>query len=199
MRYLFVFLFSLPSLSDADCPYQVSSNGEAYCLDIEWKQGEVKTRGEFEGTDIESPYLVPQEEIPQRWIYSKAEIITWKKSDSSQAPVEVPNFEIFPYMHMQNGHHHSTGYEFAYDSMNQRYVLSQVKFQSMPGCWSLRWTTSPENMHSPENMQEISLHLMNVTNFTNLDPEQRDDQIEFCQNIDEDFDPVHDHIHGHDH
>ncbi|MCB0363577.1 MAG: hypothetical protein KDD35_12700 [Bdellovibrionales bacterium] len=190
MKYLFYIFVILPELAYSQCPIEVTSNGETYCTDITWDYGEKKIRGQFEPTETPSPYLVPMGEIPQKWIYSKAYISVWKKEDSHRAAVEIPNFRVFPYMQMKNGHHHSTAYDFFYDSASQTYVFRHVAFQSMPGCWSLRWTTASEEL------EEASVLLKNLTQFTNLSESQILEQELFCRSLNDEAEHEgHKHMH----
>ncbi len=177
MKYLLFLLVIIPGLAQAHCPYEVNIKDQSYCIDILWDQGEKKVKGQFESVETLSPVLIAMGEVPQKWIYSKAIITTWLKGDSKHTPVEIPHFRVFPYMHMNNGHHHSTGYEFLYDSLESVYVVQRIAFQQMPGCWSLRWTTDTKD-------QKNSSHLItNLSHFTNLEAHQIEEQISFCQNL----------------
>jgi hypothetical protein len=65
---------------------------------------------------------------------------------------------------MNNGHHHSTSYKFLYNSESGTYLLRAVGFKEMPGCWSLRWTTSEnDNLTSSQFLTEV-IHFKNLTN-----------------------------------
>ena len=191
MRTLLLFLFSLPMLAQAHCPYEVSYSNEAYCLDLEWDFGERKIKGEFKPTNTVTPYLIPHKEIPQRWIYSTAYLIVWKKGDKNHKPVEIPNFRVFPYMHMENGHHHSAGYDFLYDEAEEAYLFRRVAFQQMKGCWSLRWTTADKDLMAS------SKELLQITEFTNIDEQQKEKMVSFCRTNNSESE--HSQHHGHNH
>lgn len=177
MKLLISLLILLPSASFADCPYLVIAEGEDYCVDLRWDYGAKKVKGQFEETAEQTPYLNPMGTVPQKWIYSKALITTWKKSDVDQKFATVPGFRIFPYMYMQNGHSHSAGYEFFLDAADSVYVFERMAFQQMPGCWTLRWTTDPEDL------EESSQFLLNMTDFANLNEAQVAKQIMFCDEL----------------
>jgi hypothetical protein len=176
MKSFIILLLFLPVSALAHCPHEFMSDGEALCMKVEWMNGESKVRGQFEPSTQSSPYLVPMREIPQKWVYSQALIHVWKKGDTSHQPVAVENLRIFPYMHMESGHHHSTSYDFYYDSAEQAYYLRQVAFQSMRGCWSLRWTDQ-----ATDDMM-TSQKIMDIYRYTNLTGAEQKDQQAFCGN-----------------
>lgn len=173
---LFLTLF-FPLPVFAHCPYEVTSSNKSYCLELYWDTGEKKIKGQFEPSDVQTPYLVPVGEVPQKWIYSKVLISTWEKGDKNHKAVEIPGFRVFPYMHMKNGHHHSAGYEFNYAVNYEMYIVDRVVFQQMPGCWSLRWTTEKE-----DSMKGSQL-LINMTNFRNLNEDQVVEQEKLCSEV----------------
>lgn len=161
MKYFTYLLIVLPGFASASCPNEVFSGDKNFCVGIEWDYGEIKVRGEFESTETLTPYLIPMGEVPQKWVYSKAYIIVWEKGDLKRTPVEIENFRIFPYMHMANGHHHSTGYNFFFDPTGRTYVFRRVAFLNMRGRWSLRWTTDSKDL------KETSHLLTEISEFQN--------------------------------
>ncbi len=176
MRIIQILLLTLaPALSHAHCPYEVSSHGNDYCIDVAWDFGEKKIHGQFETTEAETPYLVKQGTVPQKWVYSALIVTTWMKGDSNHVPVEIPDFRVFPYMHMINGHHHSAGYEFFFDSANEYYVFRRVVFQQMQGCWSLRWTVDDQDT------KDSSQILFNITEYANLAEAEVEEQVQLCE------------------
>lgn len=177
MKLLIFLTVMIHAWAQADCPLEVTVQGQDFCVDIHWESSEKKIRGQFEDAEALSPHLVPMGEIPQKWLYSRALIVLWNKSDSNQTPVQVPDFRVFPYMHMKNGHHHSAEYDFYFDSEQQAYVFRRVAFRAMPGCWSLRWTTDLDDF------QETSALLQNITGFSNLSPEAVAEQEALCQSM----------------
>lgn len=177
MKYLILSLLFFPAVSQAHCPHKVQSAGQEYCVEVTWDYGDRKVQDQFEPIEVLSPYLVSMGEIPQRWVYSKAYITAWKKKDSSQALVEIPSFRVFPYMHMINGHHHSASYEFGFDPASQVYTFDKVAFRHMRGCWSLRWTTALEDSMGTSNL------LGSLTDFTNLNDKQVEEQVRFCRDM----------------
>jgi hypothetical protein len=177
MKTLFFTFLILPILGHATCPKEIMSQDQSYCMEITWDYGEKKSRGDFKSSEELSPFLTPMKEIPQKWIYSKAYFKLWKKDDPSKTAVEVPNFRVFPFMHMENGHNHSASYEFDLDTQDKVYVFHKMSFRQMRGCWTLRWTTLPEDT------MESSKLLMPVTEFTNLADSQIDQQVKICQRL----------------
>ncbi|MCB0413003.1 MAG: hypothetical protein KDD50_01635 [Bdellovibrionales bacterium] len=142
MKLIIVFYIligsSLANASSA-CPYEIYENSTIYCVDLEWMNGEKKLRGQFYEVEQESPYLIPNDEIPQKWVYSRARLAVWKKEDSLRTLVILPDLVVFPYMKMMNGHHHGTGYDFKIDQDSNTYILGQIAFIEMHGIWSLNW------------------------------------------------------------
>jgi hypothetical protein len=174
MKYFCALIIFLPNISFAHCPIALDVNGEQYCTSLNWLNGDKKIKGQLEETAVLSPYLIPSGEIPQKWIYAKAEFLIWKNGDSTHTAQTPEGLRIFPYMTMADGHHHSTSYEFNFDNANQRYVVAATALQSMPGCWSFRWTT--------DDMDDLatSQHLTNVSNYTNLSPTDNATMNDFC-------------------
>jgi hypothetical protein len=189
-----ILLFSVlwfPLWGQAHCPWPVQVNDQAYCVDVIWHFGEQKLQGQFSGSEMPSPHLVPMSEIPQGWIFSRASLYIWEQGDPLHQPVEIENFRVFPYMFMENGHHHSTGYEFAYDSSQEQYWIQRMAFQQMRGCWSLRWTTEPQDE------LETSQTLLNIIQFANLDEAQWQQQMAWCEAVGERPEGHGGHSHPH--
>ncbi|MCB9072256.1 MAG: hypothetical protein H6623_01445 [Bdellovibrionaceae bacterium] len=174
MKLLFVLTLLASVTAQAHCPTEIQINQNAYCLAIKWQNAEQKVKGVLQTTPQSSPQLVAMQEIPLKWLYSSAAFVLWKKSDPSHQPQFLENFRIFPYMHMANGHHHSTGYQFEYDAISEHYVLHGMALMEMTGCWSLRWTLQ-------QNEDEATSQLLvDITHFENLDNEQNATAASFC-------------------
>jgi hypothetical protein len=159
------------SICYAHCPLNLMSNGTTYCTEIDWQPAEQKINGEFLESTTLSPILIAAGTVPPLWLFSKARFSFWKLGDATHTPQEVPGLRIFPYMHMNGGHHHSTAYEFSFDSGTTSYQVKNMAFTEMDGCWSLRWTTESQDDSS------ASTELLAVTVFTNVAV----DQITTCK------------------
>ncbi len=163
MKQLLITLLTIGAAAStyAHCPLELSIQGETYCTDLEWQMAQKKTNGTYVETEELSPSLIKKGTIPPLWLYSQAQMMLWKKGDPQHTPQTVPGFRVFPYMHMSNGHHHSTAYNFSLDSETLWYSISKIAFVEMPGCWSLRWTT--DSVDSLEKSQT----LLEIASFTN--------------------------------
>jgi hypothetical protein len=188
MKFLIVLAAFLPSLVFAHCPMSLEVNGEQLCASVIWLNGDQKIKGQYHETAVLSPYLIPSGEIPQKWIYAKAEFLIWKKGDSTHTGQAPNGLRIFPYMIMQDGHHHSTSYELSFDSVSKKHIVAAAALQAMPGCWSFRWTTEANDDLS------TSQHLINVSNYTNLSPVDNSKMNDFCTAVGVDTENE-----GHDH
>lgn len=191
MKTLIIIFALFPAMALAHCPIPLAVHGQSYCADVQWLNGDRKVQGEFESVEHLSPHLVQRGEIPQRWVYSKAEIQIWQKGDRAHRPQKIEGFRIFPYMHMQNGHHHSTSYDFQWDPNTETYLVSGVAFQEMAGCWSFRWTTSQEDR------LVSSQFLMNVLDYSNASDAKNHEMAEHCANAGSGEDHGEDHDHSH--
>lgn len=174
MKFITMTLFFFPLFSQAHCPFEINVDQQTYCLNIQWKMGDRKIQGQLTTSDQASPHLITMGTVPQKWIYSRAEFAIWKKGDSTHKPVHFKEFRIFPYMMMQNGHHHSAAYDFSYDAISNLYILSNTAFQKMKGCWSLRWT-----IEDSDNLK-ASQKLMDITDYQNLNDAEVLVQESFC-------------------
>ena len=153
---LISILFSQWAYAQPECPNPFEFNEIQYCAEVEWLKGEVKQRDEFFPSEVDSPFLNPMGEVPQRWIYSQAIIRTWLADDAEQTPVLLDGFRIFPFMHMNNGHNHSTYHEFTQDPEFSESRLTKMAFQSMHGYWTLRWTTGEgETLKGSQELMKI--------------------------------------------
>lgn len=163
MKQWLITLLTIGSAAStyAHCPLELNIKEETYCTDIEWQMAQKKTNGMYVETEELSPSLIKKGTTPPLWFYSQAQMMLWKKGDPQHTPQTVPGFRVFPYMHMSNGHHHSTAYDFSLDSETLWYSISKIAFVEMPGCWSLRWTTD-----SVDSL-ETSMILMDITSFAN--------------------------------
>lgn len=193
MKALILLLATLPQFSLANCPYPFENMGKKYCLDIQWESAELKNKGLFEPTNKMSPYQISMGAIPQKWVYSQAHFHIWAQGDKNHTPVHLPQLRVFPYMHMTNGHHHSTSYDFFYAQEEELYVLRRVALRQMSGCWSLRWTTHTEDSKSDSDF------LLNITNYSNIKELGVENQEQLCQKFEEDSDSNDDHGNGHHH
>ncbi len=188
-KWLLIFL---PTLSYAHCPIPFETDNQSFCAEIEWLSGERKVQGQFESVNYKSPQLNLRGEIPQKWVYSKMNIHVWEKGDHSHVPKFLKDFRVFPYMFMENGHHHSASYDFRWDSDEQVYILKGIGFQEMNGCWSLRWTTSEQDQLSSSHIFQT------VDRFENLNERENDLIVKACQSLGE-SDSGHGHGNGHNH
>ena len=174
MKFFIALMIAIPSIASAHCPLELDIDGTTYCGDAQWLNGERKIKGQWQETSELSPQLVAMGEIPQKWIYSKVSFVFWQKGDAHHKPVFIEDLRIFPYMHMENGHHHSTSYQEQWT--DQTYLVSAVAFQQMRGCWSFRWTTEVDDA------LESSQALMNIVEFENLTPQENTTMASFCEN-----------------
>lgn len=175
MKFFILLLFALPQTAFAHCPMELNVDGKSYCSEITWLDGDKKVQGKLEPTTELSPQLVLMGEIPQKWVYSRAEFSFWEKGDASHTPQIIDNLRIFPYMHMETGHHHSTSYEYAW--LNETAEISAVALQEMRGCWSFRWTK--ENHDTLEDSE----FLMNIEGYNNLSDEKNSEMSDFCTSV----------------
>ena len=158
---LILTLVVASEVSFAHCPLEININGTSYCTDIKWTLAQLKVSGQLTDSTESSPILIESGTIPPKWLYSKAQFTIWKNGDSQHVPQEIAGLRIFPYMHMSNGHHHSTSYEFAFNAETGVYQIEKVALTEMDGCWSLRWTVDATDT------LETSQLLLNITSFTN--------------------------------
>lgn len=194
MKILITLLMILPSLASAHCPIAFEAGGEKYCTAIEWLNGEQKIKGQMQPSTELSPQMVTIGTVPQKWIYSKAQFKVWKDGDRNHIPQQVTNFTVFPYMFMESGHHHSTSFAFVWNSEVEAYELVSVAFLEMPGCWSLRLTTS--NKIDANHSQ----HIQNIVNYKNLSDAENMQVEAYCKNLsnNNNSQPTgHDHGHHH--
>lgn len=189
MKFFIMLMIALPNAVFAHCPAELSVDGKTYCTNVKWLNGERKIQGKFQPTNEHSPQLVLMGEIPQRWIYSKAEFVFWEKGDHDHIPKTIEGLRIFPYMNMEDGHHHSTSYSFNWTSTS--YEISSIVFQEMPGCWSFRWTTAEDDS------LEKSEFLMNVEGYDNLAQDENMEMSGFCSNSEPDAGEGGGHHHSH--
>lgn len=169
-KILLTITLLISSYSFAHCPSKISYEGDTYCADLKWQNTERKVRGLFVETDKLSPVLIPMREVTPEWEYSTALISVWKKADRDHVPVFLNGLRFFPYMNMVSGHHHSGAYELMLT--NEDYVLSQMAFHQMPGCWSVRWTFNVE-----DGMSDSAV-LSKVMSYENVD--DNTEIIELC-------------------
>lgn len=147
-----------------------------YCASLEWLKGDKKIKDGFVETDMEGPYQIPMKERPQKWVYSKANFHVWLKGDSTHAPVYLDGLRLFPYMMMENGHHHGAAYMFEEGSEVEGYQLSQLALHGMRGCWSIRGT------FSEEDSMETSFLVTKIMSYKNLSEEGNAEVMGFCMN-----------------
>jgi hypothetical protein len=164
MKYVMMLsaMLAVSEMAFGHCPLEVKIDSNTYCTDVEWLSSQQKINGAFTDSAELSPILILAGTIPPLWLHSTANFVFWKKGDAQHVPQEISGLRIFPYMHMSNGHHHSTAYEFSFNSTAGAYQLAKVAFTEMKGCWSLRWTTDTTDS------LEASQLLLNVTAFTNV-------------------------------
>ncbi len=186
----------------AHCPNELIINQEdgstaSYCLEINWKNGESKIRGEFSETHVKSPYLNPLLDnngntlSPRLWIYSTMTIYIWEKNDDEHKPVRIKDFRIFPYMIMEDGVHHMASYNFTEKKQNNpsqySYKLSQLALNEMSGdisgCWTLRWSIK-KNVADNDIYDIKSSHFLStINNFLNISESQNNEQNKICEEL----------------
>lgn len=191
MKTILVLITLFPIMSYAHCPVALEVNGEQYCTAVEWQKTTQKVSGQYQETTNISPYLIPAGEMPQKWQYANAEFLIWKKGDSTHTPQKPEGLRIFPYMVMANGHHHGTSYTFDFEVPTQKFILNSAALQSMPGCWSLRWTTAADDG------LESSQPLENITAYTNLNDGDLAQVISYCNSSSENGTPENGGHHHH--
>jgi hypothetical protein len=153
---LLVLVFGFSVWASAHCPVPFEVNGARYCIGVEWKAGDKMVKGALEVTDKQSPFLNPENEIPQKWIYSRAFVQVWA---------------VFSYMVMSDELHHKASAQWHYDETAGGFFLSGLALQEMEGCWQLRWTMTTE-----AESQLVS----HVSGYTNLSEEQNKKLAETC-------------------
>lgn len=174
MKRLAFLLLLFPLTSHAHCPNAFDLSRQTYCAEIQWIEGDYKIQGVLTPSGQMSPYLNPQGEIPNRWILSKALIKIWLEDDPTHESLNLQGFRIFPYMHMQNGHHHSTSSQFEWNSQMELYEFSAASFQEMSGCWTFRWTLTPTHDLSKSEF------LIDIVNYTNLNQDENSLMATYC-------------------
>lgn len=179
MKHLLFALILLPSTVFAHCPISLDINGEKYCTNVHWLSSDTKIQGQFQESTLPSPHLIPNGEVPQKWAYSKADLLIWKHGDSQHAPQMPEGFRVFPYMVMENGMHHSAGYNFSWSQETETFVVQHLALQSMKGCWSLRWTTDSKDDVS------TSQHLINIGDYQNLNDPDNAVMKNYCETLSE--------------
>ncbi len=175
MKRLLLIIALVPQWALAHCPISFEIDGETYCTQVQWLSGDKKVAGQLESTNTTSPYLIPKGDVPQKWIYSRAEFTIWRDGDASHASQNPAGLRIFPYMIMEDGHHHGTSYDFSWNAEEEKFSLYNMSLQTMRGCWSLRWTTTDTN-----DLLETSQPLLNIKNYSNLDAAQNLEMDGFC-------------------
>lgn len=177
MKHIFLALILIPSATYAHCPIALEINGEPYCTNINWLSSDSKVQGQYQESQLPSPQLIASGEIPQKWAYSKGEFLVWKKGDPKHTPQAPEGFRIFPYMVMENGMHHSAGYNFLWNEDSETFVVQHLALQSMKGCWSLRWTTSTTDDFT------TSQHLTHILGYANLSSADNAVMKNYCDTL----------------
>jgi hypothetical protein len=180
MSFLLSLFISFISLVYADLSsdcLEITHQEQVYCVQIEWLLGEQKLQGQFQASNQMSPHWIEMGEVPQRWVYSQAFVRLWSSEDPNQQSVQIPDFKVFAYMTMSNGHHHGANNdeEFFYSEEDEAYVLRRVALNGMRGCWSLRWTFGV-----PGSLSE-SERLMSLVSYANIDETQASMISQFCE------------------
>ncbi|MCB0408245.1 MAG: hypothetical protein KDD34_08580 [Bdellovibrionales bacterium] len=169
-----LFLIALSShWAFAQCPISLNISGQSYCADFQWVYGESKRQGQLQPSDQMSPQLIRKGEAPIKWIYSKGQFQIWKATDTERRSVQIEGFKLFPHMHMKNGHHHGTSYDWGWDASLQAYVFKAMSLHEMPGCWSVRWTLGEETL-------EGSQLLFSIDSFKNLSETENNKIKKLC-------------------
>ena len=177
MKWFLLTTLLLPFIAQADCSNQIEVDGNLYCVELSWLSAQSKSRGEFLDLDEPSPQLVAMREVPQWWRYSVAAIKLRSVEDKDEERVHLEGFRVFPYMHMQGGHHHGAAHSFEFDEDSELYLFSGVAFREMPGCWSLRWTAFEADD------EEQSEQLFVVDSYANLSAAENERVVELCESV----------------
>jgi hypothetical protein len=198
VQVLLLFLF-VSSKAFAHCPFDLEIEGEFFCADVEWLQAELKVgEGEFRkafdknsGSPVMSPQIIHMGVIGPKWLYSKAKVTIWKKGDQDHAPVLLDGLNVFPYMVMENGHHHDSAYEFKTSEEGDWYEVSKMPFHMMRGCWALRWSYGDGVSLSNSKL------LLKVSNYQNSNEVENDFLDGFCEKLNGDSGHKPPHHGGH--
>ena len=156
----FLMTLLLNSFVHADCKNSIEVNNQVYCYEVQWQKADQKTKGKLEPVNQMSPVLIPMKQPPQKWLYSKASIKFWNKSDNSKAGVQIENFTVLPFMYMDSGHNHSTSHKVSFE--NGSYKLKSMALHKMTGCWTINWKFNDKNQGP----------LLWITEFSNLSEQE---------------------------
>ncbi len=170
----FFMLILIPFLANANCPYSFQVEGDTYCMQIEWLKAEKRQRGMFHLSNQDSPFLNPNSTSSRDRLFSQAEISIWLSEDPKQTLLAIDGFRVFPWMWMMHGHSHGANSQFFFQADSNKYLLRELNLQSMPGCWTLRWTIGSNET------PEYSSPIQEIINFSNLNAAQREEQRQMC-------------------
>lgn len=162
--------------SFADCANPLKVENKNYCLEISWQKADKLQNNSLTPSDNASPQLNKMGVKPKNWLYSKLNILVWEAQDDKKNPVILKNFNVFPFMTMSNGHHHSTSYGFYENLPVSSYTMDGMGFMEMQGCWSLRWSLTPGEELSSSTLID------NITAFANLNTAENSVIANYCQN-----------------
>lgn len=191
-----VMVFFCSSLASAHCPDSFTHEETKYCFSLAWQQTQQRLSGEElkEGFAM-SPYLVPflRPLIGQaRPVVelSRVKIFIWKEGDANHVPVVFSDFRVFPYMFMENSHHHATNSSFSFVEETAQeqghYLLEGMRLQGMQntggGCWQLRWMAQQDPDFTDLTF-EASEAFKVVSGYTNLEVGGLKEQESACEEL----------------
>ncbi|MAF90081.1 MAG: hypothetical protein CL674_02325 [Bdellovibrionaceae bacterium] len=191
MKSLILGLFLLPQIALAHCPNSIFFQGKEYCTMVQWSAASIPDHWNVAGGSMPSPYLIPMRTNPKKHIFSNVSFQIWEKGDASHSPVQIENLHIFPYMIMDNSMNHSTKFSNHFDKETGTYVLENIAFHQMKGCWSFRYT------FTDDLRLESSEFLTGISEFVNLSKEEQSALASKCEN--QSTSPSHGHHNHHDH
>jgi hypothetical protein len=168
------------------CETSIIIENQKYCIDIEWlnaescEQKSVSENLDCKKTDFLSPYLVPMGSRLK--IYSKVKIKIWKQNDKDKKSLIHAKFNPFPYMIMYPSMHHGGYHQIDIDYDDNSYIISQIRFFEMSGCWQLRWSEIPDL--DEKDQLNNSKEFINIKTYSNQQEHKLDQSPDYwCEKI----------------
>lgn len=150
----------------AHCPNEFEGHRATYCAEVEWQNASKRQGGAFVELNELSPVLNKKGTKSFQWVYSNALLKVWKKGDADHKQQFPDELKVSTYMKMLNHMSHPGASEVSLTE--EGYLISQAAFQEMKGCWYIKVASMHETA------------LIEVSNFTNLNPDELIDVATFC-------------------